>query len=500
MDRRILVTTISTVLVMALRLVPYMYTETLFSTDSWGLLRDSIVLTEHSPIDVRSGSLFDGYNNYWPGAITALSASKIVTGVPYVPGYLLVTLASTMCFIIAFSYMRNRSLTPAGILLPGTVFSTLMMTAGFTKEGASYGFFGLLIYLVFAKEKSSNAVLVSILLLAGALVLYHHLTAVVLASILIGFLVVELSTFFTTPRASSLPPAKFIVGLGVVTIGFAFHYYFLASFSPIRDLLDYWYVVKAVAWMVALGIFLLGIGKSNGASVKYITPALFLLGLLAYIALIREVGVGVDAGLVLVTIASIALIVSASKGASNIQITGWLIGVTALVAVMVFENTAFFYSIIYRVLAFLLIAFTVREATGSTARVLYALAVVASVVTFIATVSGVSTVLGWHWVYYPSQVTAGEFLAEKSSSEETVCTDVKYSYLLRGMYGISAREGFIGESCHWLILDSYMFEKGALISPGKSIVLNNLSDSLKERGLVIYSSGGMSEKWVVSSS
>lgn len=500
MGRRVLVTTISMVLAIALRTIPFIYTETAFSTDSWGLLRDSAVLVKHSPIDIRSSVLFDGYNNYWPGAIIALSTLKIVAGVPFVPGYLFVTIASTMCFIIALSYMRNRSLTPAGILLSGTVFSVLMMTAGFTKEGASYGFFALLISLVFDKEKSSNAVLGTILLLAAALVIYHHLTTAVLASILVGSLVLDVFKFLAIPKQSSLTSAKLIIGLGALTVGFASHYWFLAAFSPVSNLLDYWYAVKAVAWMVVLSIFLPGIVKPDEASGKYAAPVLFLLGLLAYTSLLNEVGIGVDAGLVLVTIASTALIISASRATSSISISGWLIGTISLVAVMVLENATFFYSIIYRVLTFLLIAFIVREASGLIPRVLYMVAVVASVMAFIATVSGASTLLGWHWVYFPSQISAGEFLAGKLSGGDVVCSDVKYSYLLRGMYGLSTHEGFSHGACRWLIQDSYMFEKGALIGAGKILVLEGLSNSIKEGGLVIYSSGGTSEKWVVSSS
>jgi len=174
-----------------LRLLPAYTSGALFSVDVWPLYRSSQRLLEVPGARIWNDSLFDGYNNRWPGVILSAALYSEISGVPveYVYMYVYTAVCSFATLTLVYALLRRfmdavRAAASAAFL--GFVPSLLIFTSSPLKEVYSYA--PLYSILLIVSRPSPNVVgsedLAALLILGAGLALSHHLATL----ILVGFL------------------------------------------------------------------------------------------------------------------------------------------------------------------------------------------------------------------------------------------------------------------------------------------------------------------------
>lgn len=487
------------VLILLLRSVPYLITGTVFSTDSWALLRNALVFGERSPINLYSHE-FDGYNNYWPGPSISLAILKLVTATPLVPGYLYISLSSTLVYTLLLAKSRRTPLSFWSLLLPGLLFSVVMMTSAFTKEGYAYSLLAGALFLTVVRGsglRGSRWLAVCILL--SSLVICHHLTAVVLGLILGGYLLRWFFGKIFHHIESPVDARISILSLLLLLLFAGAHYTTLGRETFISNYISHWYAIATASWMTILSLIpFWEIVHRRRLYILLSSTAIFT-ALAVFHVSVQGIGLRLDGGIAVAIASALLLLLNTLQSAREQPMLagGWLIGLVALIIVLMLEGTALYYWIIYRLLTFILIAFAISRVDSTWSRLLVCAYSTLSIILFALTLTGSSVSLGWHWLYWPSEISLAKLLSSHTSNPLRFVSDIKYSSLLKGLFNINSTGG-IGVESGYTILDEYMFTKGCLAGAGVAAVLEDgPADWFKSSNGILYSSGGVFRKWLV---
>lgn len=174
------------------RLMPTAVSGMPFLTDSWPLIRGAEVLAMRSPVSLSDDSLFDGYNNYWPGVMLYGSVASLLTGLEVLDLMRLhVPLAaglSTIAVAALISRLSRCRLTGAvAALFHALALTHAGFTAGVTKESyASTLYIALVLLAILPRGGNSLA---AATMAAIGITLSHHLTTFMTLVALVSMMV-----------------------------------------------------------------------------------------------------------------------------------------------------------------------------------------------------------------------------------------------------------------------------------------------------------------------
>ena len=179
MNRALLALFAICLVAVSIRLYPTIISGLPFSTDAWPLIRNTELLIANTPTPITD-SVFDGYNNYWPGIqlfgaviaqVMALPvADAMAWGVPFAAA-----LTIPIFFMLARKLTQNTKTATVAALLLATAFPYALFTAGVTKETFASPLFFTLILLFLLKPNWKTTLL--FMLTSFTLVLSHNFTA-----------------------------------------------------------------------------------------------------------------------------------------------------------------------------------------------------------------------------------------------------------------------------------------------------------------------------------
>ena len=184
--RRILYAISALLIALIIRLYPTLLSGLPFSTDAWSPIRNTELLLEYTPINLND-EVMDGYNCYWPanslfGAILSLTTgikplAAMAFGIPFAGAL------TTLIFYVLVSRMSGSpELAFFSSILLATGCPYAIFTAGVTKETYANPIYVLSI-LIFLSRRGWREILL-FTIASAALVLAHHLTALVAIAIL----------------------------------------------------------------------------------------------------------------------------------------------------------------------------------------------------------------------------------------------------------------------------------------------------------------------------
>lgn len=204
----------------AFRLYPYLITGMPFAIDAWAPIRNTEQLIRDTPIDLND-KVFDGYNNYWPANSLFGAIFSEVTLLPPLQAMAiampLVGATTILIFYALVKRLYNTKIAFIASIIFAAAFTHAFFTAGVTKETYANPIYMTLI-LIFLNPtigKRNQAFLFAIT--STALALTHHLTALIVITLLSSIAVARL----INNSRKGLPSNKFdflLLGiLGTVT-------------------------------------------------------------------------------------------------------------------------------------------------------------------------------------------------------------------------------------------------------------------------------------------
>jgi hypothetical protein len=471
-----------------IRLWPYLANSTFFSTDIWGVVRDSNILVEHSPISLSS-SLFDGYNNYWPTTMMELSVLNILLGLGVLHAIELAVSAITLFLTtIVFSLKKGWSGVLAGIVA-GFAFNIILMTGAYTKEGYAYAMLMIILYSLLKPGRVHPLVF---LIPAIALPFTHHLTTLVAAVILYSIIITWLTSFFHQLEFFRIDPARAIYIAVPLLVSQLAQYLLLGRYSTLA-VATQWLALSLTSYVTVFSVIGIAISLVT-VRFKASTLRFFTMVFLASAVTISTVASLYIYMLDYQTLTAILLIVTPtllviagniySREETAVTSIIWMTAISGLAIFFIGEEIPGYESIVYRVAGFIILIASIgfAERLKWFHRVSAAVFLATSITVYALTMSGLTPTLGWYWNYRESEVYTGRFLSEKAVGL-TVCSDVKQSMMLNGLYKYNATNL---PSCSRspILMYDYMWDKGALVSVGRVVKI-----WFQEVGGIVFSNG-----------
>ncbi|WP_440060235.1 hypothetical protein ACSU1N_03605 [Thermogladius sp. 4427co] len=469
------------VIVLSLRAYPYLYSSTFFSTDVWGIVRNSIILYSSSPIDLKSNA-FDNYNNYWPVTSLQLAIFSKVTGLEIIQA--VATLAGSITiavFLIGYSFKKGvKGLFSALVL--SLAFNIVFMTTGYAKEGYAYVLLLTILYFILHIDKTG---LIALLAPSLALPFTHHLTSLIAFAFLYSLFMILVASHYTVLDPLKYDPPKVLVSILILAVSQSLQYYLLGRYS-ILAYASHWLALSLISYLTFFSLAGLLVyvyyRKLLDTSLSRIPTILaysiLLLTLLpAYYFEHNVYSLDTLTTITVLYMASALILVALgvilwSRENSLLPIV-LLTSLAGLILFFINEDIPGYESIIYRVAGFSVfptaISISFIDKTGKrmvSTIVFYSAVMLAS---FTLVLAGVVPGLGWYWLYHGYETYTGSYISVKTTGL-VVYTDVKQSMMLSGLYNVSASNilNQPRQDC-LLLVYNYMLDKGALIEAGKSV-------------------------------
>ena len=474
------------------RLALYITSSTFFSTDVWGILRNSQVLSQYSPISLYS-SVFDGYNNYWPATSFELAIFSEVTGAGLLLSVVTITsFISASIITIVYSFRRGLEGAMAATVI-GAAFNVLMMTAAYTKEGYAYVLLLMMVYSLVGRANLSPVIPV---VSALALPFTHHLTSLIAAVILFSSFLAHVVRLYKPLPYWAVEFRRVVVSSVPLLASQSLQYLVLGRFSTL-SVVTGWLALSLVSYVVAFSLVGLAIGVFVVKVKERLLEAAALLSLVTGVALsgvVAEVVYSLDTVslaltvLLVLTALLIVVINAVSRDRTTLSSLAWFTAIAGLIAFFVGEEIPGYESIIYRVAGFIVVLapLTINGHRRRRAVLASALFLATSVLVYVLTFTGVAAPLGWYWVYRESEVYTGLLLKEKLTGLK-VCSDVKQGMMLSGFYGVETAQIPCGSEALRLLY-RYMATNGALVSAGRVVKVS--VDPNRANGTVLNNGNG----------
>ena len=254
MNKNYLYALIPVLIAVAIRLYPYFTTGMPFSTDAWSPIRNAELLIQHTPIHLGDNTVFDGYNNYWPGSSLFGAVFSLMTGFSVINAMAIgIPLTAALTILIFYALVNKVTQSPkiafAASILLATAYPYALFTAGVTKETFTSPLLMLAILIFLSPGTYKKITLFTIA--AATIVFSHHLTTVIALAVLTSITLA--SSISRIQQGRSLDRTKFAC-LSTLTAT-AILYYALYARLPLNLTPADWLTVasyQTVAFAAAL--------------------------------------------------------------------------------------------------------------------------------------------------------------------------------------------------------------------------------------------------------
>jgi hypothetical protein len=484
-----------------IRLYPTLITGMPYSTDSWPPIRNTELLLELTPIDLRSNA-FDGYNNYWPANSLFGAVLSLLLGVE--PRQAMpVTFPVLGAFAVLIFYVLVEDFTGSEVALMaslvfGTALSHTILTGAVTKETYANPLY-LLLVLAFLRLQGARQMFL-FALASVALALTHHLTPVVTIAFLSSM---ALARLLVGLRRGLRPP-----GLDIPLVG-------ILAIVTLADYLLYAYPgfklqLTPSDWISAISYQLFAFVIASYVAFKGPNPLLFSASLaiplsLSIVTFRTPIASGAPVLPPHYLIYAAPLLLATPLSCLGLKVTPsksfifWLASVLGLGGYAVFWNPIVGVSLAYRMINFMwpplafLCAAGLHQLYIKAGRLrtrAFPIMLKASVVLTVIAITAVNSYglyasvsrgeryLGYFWVYTHAEYAGGLWLAHEANDQK-VAGDVKVASLLSGYFnmrvdpyqGLRYLEGEGSERPPYIYTYEQMLRNGYVIGGGYSIDL-----------------------------
>lgn len=361
------------VVVLVLKLYPTLITGLPFSIDSWPLIRQVELLVENPNTIIWDDTLFDGYNNHWPGSIIYGAIGSIVLGcrpidfmrimAPVING-----LGVLVLIVLVKRITRSNYISYISGLLIGIMPSILVFTSGVTKETFTH----ILFYSLLLSVTLESTIL---LVLSTSIVIYHHLTSFIALLVLLERIVISKAMNimgYFNGRQTSIKP---VVILFIVIL---VHYLLVGSVS-LKIGLSFHSLLKLFLYLFGFTVFAIMILtikliRQKNILLLIIVSELALLAVVVYSTMysiasgIPPLGIEVLLYGFILLLSPIALYVYMRNdrilGEARYLVYGWITATFSLLFYSIFGGEAVFSSIPHRIANFLIMALALAYAVA----------------------------------------------------------------------------------------------------------------------------------------
>ena len=433
--------------VITLRLLPILYWNEVYSTDSWPILGIASKVAKYTPSDIFSKPISDEYNVFWPLLImfNVIYNTILDLNIKFT-SHLMTAIVSSTTFLAAFIFTRavlqDTKLALIFSFLYSSLSSNLLMTASITKEAHALPFF-FLILCIYVKEKWRFKDLCLLTFLTIALTITHHLTSLIWLLIVTftSIILVFKGTAFLKQRLIYLALTYAIMGL---------HFYFF-GIHGLKTIVSIDNAISLIAFeSFPLIIYVLGLVFYHGKNVLWrfwIVALILCLIILALNPLPANVLLQIQLcsiPLLLISFVGMLGYLRVPEGIGKSLITSWVLSNAFLVAYFYFTLPLGLELVLTaRSLNFLLIPilllFTARLSTMKNNYLLSMLAmlIVALLLTpYILSVFGNVEGFGEYFTYKQHETECYMWFTKNISCNESVLGDLKARYALKGFYGL----------------------------------------------------------------
>ena len=501
---------------LALRLYPTIVSGLPFSVDAWPPIRNTELLIKHTPIHLDD-EIFDGYNNYWPGVSIFGAVFSQVIGlrpVDVMATIIPLTGGLTVLFFYAIinKLSQNHKLAFSASILLATSFPYTLFTSGVTKETYANPIYILSILIFLGSSRWRKILMFTIA--SAALVLAHHLTALVTIAVLAS---ITLATSITRARNGLSFDNSRLLLASILTAVTALYFILFAyrglkltlTPSDIFSIASY----QTIAFTAALYLTLKPHSSSNARTIILCSTSAALVSLIALFYTKRPIVPDAP-----ILPSHYILYAAPFILASPLAVLGlgrlremqyeecmlpffWFATILGLEGYAVFGNSPLGLTLVYRTLNFLCIPLAILCAAGldrlymktskprnQKLKNLMATAALLLIVTLnsysmYAAVSLQERFMGYFWLYRLQEYNAGSWVSS-TCGNNIIAGDVKFAYLLKYYFGSNVDEFH-----------------GLLYLAGKSFSKPHILlayDQMKRNGYVFY--GGYSvdlpEDWM----
>jgi len=438
-----------------LRLYPFMASGLPFSIDAWPLIRDSKILYINSPIAIDS-DLFDGYNNYWPGAMSFSTMSSILLGVnPMLSMSYLFPFLNGLGMLTLYILMRRLgfqwSQAVTGVLIASTLYPLFFFGAGVTKETIALPIYLTIILLAMWDRDLSKGILLSIPV-SISLVFTHHLTLFITVLILLSFFIYRITRLRLRQSVYTLCIFSLLLAAGFL------HYILLGSRGLRLPSMRLELVISLGSYIViylfaATYLSYTGGGRRRDALVKGVTAFLLAMGIIYYTAVVGYSDVtprlSTDYllyGLPYAFIASVAVagFSRIRRLESGLSLLYWLCILLAVSTYSIFGGDPFFTPLIPRLVNFIIIPLAALSSTaiyiiGGGRRIAPTLLLILIIVSGPSVYAAYKayyeydSYLGYNWRNSWGMLSTGDWIREYNPSL-TVAGDTSVKYLFHDYY------------------------------------------------------------------
>jgi hypothetical protein len=450
------------------RLYPSLISGLPYSTDGWSCIRNSELLIKYSPVSLVNSTLFDGYNNYWPGLSLFGAVFSEVTGAPVINVFALaIPLAGALTVPLFFVFVRklsgNLPVALIATLLLATSYPFVMSTAGATKEAFAAPIYLSLLLIFLMAPSWKQTLLFSAA--SAALILSHHMTMLLTIGVL-AFLTFALFISKDSRFSGSLKQNLWLL---VIICGFTGVYYGFFALQGLPLAVSEGDLLALAAYQVlAFSVVMFFVGKvklssSKGLIVRYLAVLAVSFGFVLFLtkkALFSSGPVLPFTSFLFFVpyIIVIPMVFFSFKGLHEhrsclLVPVFWLTTLVAFEGFAVFGGSPMSLLLAYRALNFLVLPLFIlaglafyrlyvhSKALRLGKVVVVGLAVAVFVVASVGSYSLYASVslqqpyLGYFWFYRSSEVSGAQWVAV-NAPDLSVAGDMKVSYLLKGYFNV----------------------------------------------------------------
>jgi len=447
-----------------LRLCPTFLSGLPFSTDAWSPIRNAEVLMRYTPVSMGDDKIFDGYNNYWPAnSIFGVIFSYVVglkvmdamaIGIPLVGA-----LTVLIFYVLVEKISKNSEVAFFSSILLAVAYPYVLFTAGVTKETFANPLY-VLILLIFLGYGGLRGLLLFVIV-SVALVMSHHLTALIAITILVS--VTFAIEIFRVRRGNDLN--KFSILLTSILSLIAVMYFNFYAQRGLRIAVTSSDVLSVVSYqVVAFVLVLYFIFKPGSYSRKrtFLSCLLSIILVFLIILLATERPIVPGAPILpkyylfyaspFVLISPLMIlgfgVVRDVKDEKYMVPLFWLAVLLGLEGYAVFGNSPLGFVLAYRVIDFLWLPLAIISAFGLYRLLinghvkiskfivsLFILLILAlNSYDFYASIMLQERYLGYFWLYSQQEYVASKWIT--TVTNQTILGDVKISYLLSGYFNV----------------------------------------------------------------
>ncbi len=467
MDKVLLILVIILVLSITARLTPTLASQTVFSLDTWPLIRDTeVVLREGA--NIYNGRSLSGYHNHWPGIILFVLVLSQLTGIDPETLYAL-PMTVTLSFILVVSilvFLKNNKITPRIKILTTIAMlsfpSLLVFTSAPLKEVYSLPLFLLILSYVLNHENQERYELVILIVMFLGMVISHNLSPYILIGSMITMLFYSYSNWLKKGLNKSVVKTELLVFLAASVVIYVL--YNIAQYNAFVRLgaADILTPSRITIFIIVFSLFYLTLFLVNiGRLLKTLIIVLImsLVILLAMTGNVSKIVPGLNyplsiSGLLISITLFIGLLLAVFPGEEDQRITysfSILFFITLnIVYILLFAPLLS--TILHRFLNYLIIPITLSsiylaKKTLTVRFLLFiflALSITASTILIYETVTD-ETPLTYHWYYTQPEVYGLKEIEHYLSENFTVVGDDKITYYFTDIQRTSTSEllGFL---------------------------------------------------------